>query len=380
MKIAYVCDFYKPAIGGVNQVVEELAERLARQGHEVHVYCSDWDKTRRIKPREETINNVHVHRCWHWFRAVNFITVWPSVLWQLGKEDFDIIHSHLPTHAHSFFAAVIGKLKGIPLIHTTHCPWSDAYRSTFGKFMVLLSHQTFAKFVLKAAKKIIAITEWEDDFISKYGGLREKIVHIPNGMDSRFFRKLKNNDFKKRHNIKNKLVLFFGRLNQTKGPDKFVLAAHEILKERKDIAFVILGPDEGMKEKVKTLIGNENRIILLDPTRDKNEIIKMYQASDVYVLPSYREGLPLTLFEAYASGLPVVATPVNGVKYEMKDGVNGLFVPYGNILLLKDAILKILDNPKLARKFVENNRKKAFHHTWDEIAQKTLQLYMQAAK
>ena len=51
----------------------------------------------------------------------------------------------------------------------------------------------------------------------------------------------------------------------------------------------------------------------------------MYQASNVYVMPSFREGLPLTLFEAMASGLPIVASPVNGIKYEMtKD--NGIFL------------------------------------------------------
>ena len=49
MKIAHVCPFYFPAIGGVRQVVEELAKRQIKQGHEVHVFTSDWDKNKRIK-------------------------------------------------------------------------------------------------------------------------------------------------------------------------------------------------------------------------------------------------------------------------------------------------------------------------------------------
>src|SRR3989344_624248 len=115
---------------------------------------------------------------------------------------------------------------------------------------------------------------------------------------------------------KKNLILFFCRLNVTKGPDKFVLAAKEILKERKDVTFVIRGPDEGMKSKVRFLIGDEKNIVLMEPTTNKVEIAKMYQASDVFVLPSYREGLPLTIFEAMASGLPIVASPVNGVPFE----------------------------------------------------------------
>jgi len=55
MKIAHVCPFYTPAIGGVKQVVYELAQRQLKSGHEVHVYASDWDKTKRIKKKEELI-------------------------------------------------------------------------------------------------------------------------------------------------------------------------------------------------------------------------------------------------------------------------------------------------------------------------------------
>jgi len=105
----------------------------------------------------------------------------------------------------------------------------------------------------------------------------------------------------------------------------------------------------------------------------------MYQASDVFVLPSFREGLPLTLFEAMASGLPIIASPVNGVKYEMtKD--NGIFVNYGDINGLKQAILKILSNPKLTKQYGLNNRKTALKYKWDLIYNKTLDLYKEILK
>ena len=100
----------------------------------------------------------------------------------------------------------------------------------------------------------------------------------------------------------------------------------------------------------------------------------MYQSADIYVMPSYREGLPLTLFEAMASSLPIVASPVNGIPYEM-DEKNGIFVNYGDIQGLKEAILKILHNPKLARKYALNNKKTALKYKWDAIYQKTLKLY-----
>ena len=85
MKIAHVCSEYNPAISGVGQVVEELANRQAAIGHEVHVYAPDWDKKQRLKKKEEIINGVYVHRCTHIARISNFATIWPTVLTILLK-------------------------------------------------------------------------------------------------------------------------------------------------------------------------------------------------------------------------------------------------------------------------------------------------------
>ena len=375
MKIAYVTAFYYPTIGGVEQAVKELAERYVKQGHEVHVFTSDWDKNGRIKQKEETINGVNVHRHFHILKAANFASVFPSLLWSLSKHKFDIIHTHVSGHAHTFFASLIAKLKRTPVIHTTHCPWTTGFRSLIGRILVWLSYNTFNRISFKLTDKIIAITPWEIPFIKKYGGKEKKIIIIPNGVDKIFFEKVKNNEFKKQLNTTNRIVLFFGRLNQTKGPDKFVLAAKEILKERKDIIFLIVGPDEGMLDKVKELSNNDQSIIIYGPIHGKVNIAQMYQSADVYIMPSYREGLPLTLFEAMASGLPIVATQVNGIPYEMSEPENGLFTKYDDIEDIKKKILIILDSNILAERMSTNNIEKAKKYDWDLIAERTMNLY-----
>lgn len=377
MKIAHVGPEYYPAIGGVGQVMRELAERQASEGHEVHVFVPDWDKQKRIKKKEEIINGVYIHRCQYWFRAANFMTFWPSLFLKLSNEKFDVIHSHLFAHPHFVIAALVAKIKGIPHIHTTHCPWSDAPRSLVGRLGILISYNIFSRAALKLTYKIIAITPWENKFIERFGGKKEKIANIPNGMSNEFFIKAKNNNFKEKLKIKktDKIVLFFGRLSFTKSPDKFVDIAKEILKERRDIIFIIRGPDEGMKKIVKEKIGDEKRILLLSETRDRKEIIKMYQSSDVFVMPSYREGLPLTLFEAMASGLPIVATPVNGIPFEIKDGENGFLVEYKNNIKFAKKIVEILDNRKLRERISKKNIEKSRNYNWDKIARKTLDIY-----
>ena len=376
MKIAHVCSEYAPAISGVGQVVEELAKRQVKAGHEVHVFAPDWDKNKRIKRKEEIIEGVHVHRCFHIARISNFATIFPGVFPKLIKGKFDVIHSHVFGHLHFVLAALAAKISGASHIHTTHCPWTDAHRSFLGRMGIIISYNFFSRIALAFTDRIIAITPWEVDFIKKYADSK-KISIIPNGMSELFFQKTKNNNFKSKLGINGKMVLFFGRLSVTKGPDKFVEIAHLVLKERPDTTFVIRGPDEGLLSKVKELIGKEKRIILLDSTRDRKEIIKMYQSADFFVMPSFREGLPLTLFEAMASGLPIVASPVNGIPYEMKQPQNGFLVEYGNNELFKKRIIQLIDNPHLCRRISRNNIKKSMNYRWDIIFEKTMKLYYQ---
>src|SRR3989344_666599 len=376
MKIAHISPEFYPAIGGVGQVVRELALRQVKEGHEVHVFAPAWDKEKRIASGDEIIDGIYVHRFFYWFKAGNFGTFWPAVFPKLIKGKFDVIHSHLFAHAHFIFSAIAAKISGAKHIHTTHCPWSDAYRPLFGKILMYLSYNVFSRIALRYTDKIILITPWEKEFISRYVSDNNKLVVISNGMSSIFFNKIKNNDFKKKNKIKNSIVLFFGRLNPTKSPDNFVKIAKLVLKTYPDVTFVIRGPDEGMKSTVKELIGNEKRIILMSETRDRNEIIKMYQSSSIYTLPSYSEGLPLTLFEAMASGLPIVATPVNGVSYEVKDNENGFLVNYVDNEGFKERIISLLKNNKLINTISKNNLKKAKQYDWDIINKKIMQLYI----
>ncbi|MEM4245388.1 MAG: glycosyltransferase, partial [Candidatus Nanoarchaeia archaeon] len=68
MKIAHITMFYEPAICGVKQVVRELAERQVKHGHEVHVFCCNSDKEKRLPTGSKNINGVKVHYLPYWFR------------------------------------------------------------------------------------------------------------------------------------------------------------------------------------------------------------------------------------------------------------------------------------------------------------------------
>ncbi len=376
MKIAHINTFYYPTIGGVEQVMRELAERQVKDGHEVHVFCCDSDKHKRLKKKNETVKGVYIHRIPYWFRLSLNTFVWPCLLKKL-KEKFDIIHSHVAGHDHVLFAGMRARKLGAKHINTTHCPWTGAeFRPFILRPFMLMNDLFMNKLIFKYVDKVVAITPWEHSTLKRFIDDEGKITTIPNGTDKIFYKKINNNNFKKKYNIKEKnLVLFFGRLNPTKGPEKLALAAIEITNQRKDVAFVWVGPDEGKLEEVLQLIKPYKNMKYIPAITDKQKVAEMYQAADVYVLPSYREGLPLTLFEAMAAGLPIVASPVNGIPFEMKDKENGFFVNYGEIKNLKQKILKIIDDKQLAKKFSQNNIKKSMNYHWDNIYKRYMEEY-----
>ena len=105
------------------------------------------------------------------------------------------------------------------------------------------------------------------------------------------------------------------------------------------------------------------------------DLIREYKSSNIFILPSLYEGQPLTLLEAWAARLPVIATDVGDNKYFVKNEINGYLVPAKNITALSKAILKSLNNVYIQTMgengfdFVKNN------HTWDIVAKQTYEIY-----
>ncbi|MBT3324019.1 glycosyltransferase family 4 protein [archaeon] len=374
MKIAMLNTFYLPTVGGVEKVMEELAVRYIEKGHEVDVYCADTDKYKRLEKKFEVIEGVNIYRSRYILKLSLNTYIFPGFILDLLFKDYDVVHTHRSAHDFVMMAGLISFIRGKVHINTTHCPWTDKFRPWTVRLPLFFTDRFFNYISFFFVDKVVAITPWEIPILKRWVSKR-KIKVIRNGTDKVLFERIKNNQFKKKHGVKDKLVLFFGRLHPTKAPHVLAEVAKEIVNERKDIDFVFVGPDEGEMDKVKGIVKGEKRIQVLGPLFGKKNIAEMYQASDVYVLPSYREGLPLTIFEAMASGLPIVATPCNGIPFEMDDNVNGFLVEFGNKKLLKEKILKVLDDKKLAKKFSENNLKKAEAYTWDAIAEETLELY-----
>jgi len=145
-------------------------------------------------------------------------------------------------------------------------------------------------------------------------------------------------------------VLFLGRLGERKGVYHLIAAAHALLRDYPRLVLWLGG--DGEVEDGRALarqLGIEDHIEFLGWVSGEGKRSRLQQAA-VYALPSYNEGLPMSVLEAMAYGLPVVATPVGGIPEAVSDGVEGFLVPPGDEAALADRLRRLLDDEELRRR------------------------------
>ncbi len=280
----------------------------------------------------------------------------------------DIIHVHHLSLI-SWAARYINSLKGIKYIITSHgsCLYS------------LLADKRYLSLCKDAVRKSSAITVVSGDirtkFLEIFGREYNKNIHvIPGGIDiSLYPPALDTSALDQKYDLKDKkIVLFTGRLISHKGARYLVKAARGI---KGDVFLVGDGPEK------------DYLLSLVDKYRLKNvhlvgyvsgqELIEFYYRASVFVAPSvWDEPLGLTILEAMASKVPVIATRKGGIPLLIKDGYDGLFVRVRNSKEIAEACNKILESDELRLKLGENARKTVEEKfNWKKIALRFHRLY-----
>lgn len=173
-------------------------------------------------------------------------------------------------------------------------------------------------------------------------------------------------------------VLLASRLLWDKGIEEFIGALRQLRDQGRPIDALLAGmPDPGNPAAVpeSTIQGwvEEGLVTWLGHVDDMNRLLGSVH---VVVLPSYREGLPRTLVEAAACGLPLITTDVPGCREVVRDGVDGLLVPVKDSDALATAIRRLQDQPDLARRLGQAARRKA-RAEFDEgiVIRRTMEVY-----
>ena len=313
MRVAFVYDVIYPYVkGGVEKRVWELATRLTRRGHEVHLFgMKFWDGEDILIHEGLFLHGVCPTQKLYFdgrrtlWQALNFSI---RLIIPLLKERFDIIDCQQFPYFSCFSAKFFSKLKKIPLVITWHEVWGDYWYEYLG----------WKGFVGKTTERLVARLTSDNIAVSKTTaknlnnlGLCHEITIIPNGIDLTRLRSISPSP-------ESWDIIFVGRLIKEKHADMLIHALELLLHEFPDICVLIIG--EGPEYlKIKHLIDDKkmnDSIHMCEFYRNHDDLIAQLKSSKVFVLPSTREGFGISALEALACGLPVVTVdhPANAVR------------------------------------------------------------------
>jgi len=250
-----------------------------------------------------------------------------------GDLDFDLIHAHT-AYPDGFGAAMLSVSSGRPLVVTVHGSDLKILPSR-GKLRPLIS------WTLRRANAIIAVSSELKEIAVELGADPRKVTVVNNGVDTGMFSRAKrasSGSYKK--------VLYVGRFVREKGVGVLIEAASLVLKKRDDLRFLLVGrtKDGGDEfERMVSSLGIGDKVKLMDAVPFE-EIPKLLSSSDIFVLPSFSEGFPLSIIEAMACGKPVVATKCGGPEQIVTKDVGVLIEP-GDPRKLAEAISWVADHP-----------------------------------
>lgn len=380
LKIAQVSLYYHPVmLGGAEWYVYNISREMAKRGHSVDVITAgSYNGT--TLPREETKEGVKVRRVPLRYDISYRLKVWEGLTERIREGDYDIIHTYDYAQPHSKVALRAGKLMGVPVVLTVFDVHSMIPRVWYKRLPMRLIDGYYSTRVLREADKILVRSPTLVDPLLEKGAPLDRVVVTPSGVRDESLADFDGTEFLARNKIDAwPVLLFMGRLNPMKGPQLLVEATASLVREFPNITVVFMGNDQSgysnyLRERARSL-GVEGHIHILSPNYDFQEKMQAYSSCDAFVLPTGFEGTSQAIFEAMAQGKPVISTAVGGVPYQIRDGVDGLLVQFGNVDALVKKIRSVLTDAELARKLGSNAKARASKFRYSKLVDDLMSIY-----
>lgn len=349
--------------GGITSYILTLGKALVKSGHKVMVASSGGD----CVPRMETLGMRHIKinirtkselhpKLWSCFGPLNGL---------IKKEGINIIHAQ--TRVTQVLGFFLSRASGVKMVTTCH----GFFRPRW-----------FRKIFPCWGSGVIAVSKPVAEHLKKDFNVSPDKVHlIPNGIDlDRFVKstdQLRREARQKLNFGDTPLIGVIARLSDVKGINILIKAMPLILKEIPSVKLLVAGqgPEEANLKKLT------QDLSLIDQVHFRNTINQtqdLLPAFDVFVMPSLMEGLGLSVMEAQACGIPVVASRVGGLVDLIEDGRSGFLVPAKDPEILADRIIKIIQDPQKAKMMADqarSNIEKCF--TAELMLKQTLEIYEQ---
>jgi glycosyltransferase involved in cell wall biosynthesis len=376
MKILQITTFFHPVTGGVETHVMSLSKELVAMGHEVEVLTSDSAKNGpRIKQYNDAMSGFKIKRFRTWFSLSYFHKFYPGIFFYLLKADFDVAHVHGYRKFEAYAALFAAKIRKKKVVLTTHNPFPSIRFSRYNQLQIKLHDWTFGKLFTRAFDKIIIILPQEKKiFVERFHVKPEKIVTIPNGLDSLFQNAGDRSLLLKEAGVeagKYKMtVLCVTRLHEVKGIQNLIYA----VKNLPDILFFIVGGDDGYLTKLKTVFLGLDNIIFNGLFIPPEKLINIYAGADIFVLPSFYEPFGIVLLEAMSQGCAIIATDHGGPPTFIKDNFGFTLDPYKPEAWY-EKIRYLSEHPRILAKMKEEAKLESRKYFWPGLARKVEKVY-----
>lgn len=361
MKILQVTPTYPPAwsFGGISRLVYEISLGLCNRGHEVEIWTSDaLDWYSRVKRIDMSTVRAGAKVCYFknlslsLNRILNFhITRGMFIYTKRVYPIHDIAHFHGARTFQNIVGYNYVKKHGVPYVFQAH---GSLLRTKTKQRMKWIYDVLFGYKMLRDAAKVIALSSLEAKQYRLMGVPEEKIEIIPNGIDLSKYDDLPlRGYFRKKFGLDKdeKIVLYVGRVHESKGLDLLAKAFQIVSKEFKNIRLVILGPFDGYEttlSKIISELGIKEKVLLTGFVEKKDKLAALVDG-DVFVTPNF-SGFPIAFLEACFAKCPIITT-TEELEW-IHDNVGIITKP--STVELADAIRKILQDNKLRKRLEKN--------------------------
>jgi glycosyltransferase involved in cell wall biosynthesis len=281
------------------------------------------------------------------------------------QQDFDVIHAHdwMTYPAGIAVAAVTGK----PLVVHVHSTEFDRSGEHVNQMIYDIERRG-----VHAANKVIAVSYLTRNILlTRYGILGDKVEVIYNGVEAEDSSRISAHQVGIRSD--EKIVLFLGRITMQKGPEYFLMAARKVLEEIENVKFVMAGSGDMMHRIIEMAaqMGIGHKVLFTGFLRGE-DVNKVYQMADLYVMPSVSEPFGIAPLEALNHDVPVLISKQSGVAEVL---THVLKVDFWDIQEMANKIIAVLKYPPLQMTLREHGNFEVRKLKWSGAAQKCLRLY-----
>ncbi|MCA9407464.1 MAG: glycosyltransferase family 4 protein [Candidatus Omnitrophica bacterium] len=347
--------------GGITSYLLTLCKGLIKNNCQVHLVSSGGDKEQQFLDMGVKLFTIDLKTK----SELSLKIYWniPRLRRYINEQNINIIHAQ--TRVTQVLAFWLSRFTNIIFVSTCH-----------GFFKVRLSRKIFPCW----GQGVIAVSSAVQEHLVRDFKIDSKIISlIPNGIDLTQFSILNRTEklqIRKRLDLGDDVLIgLTARLSDVKGQDILIKAFGKIAEQFPQAKLILVGKGkfESSLRKLADSLQLNDRIIFRLTTEN---IFDYLAVLDVFVAPSRQEGLGLSILEAQASGLPVIASRVGGIPGIIEDGKTGLLVESENPEALAIAIKRILSETALADQFRQTARTfVAENFSEQQMVEKTLEFY-----